>query len=196
MGRKVTRRIHYLASETLAKTIFPVMREDDVTRLIRYDKLIILYANKLCIKYTAQYQHDMIRARLRLLGQFLLALKKINTTVKDFKSLYNPRVYDDCISAINVTAGYDKEENIYKTLAVAANLSTLLKHVGNLLITEYIKTDALEKKKLVKDFLKLLIVDIGTSVNKTVIETQHTKVQKHTQYKNEPPINARYSKIV
>ncbi|XP_067217009.1 uncharacterized protein [Linepithema humile] len=173
MGRRITCRIHHLASETLAKTVFPVMREDEVTRIIRYDELIILYANKLCIKYTAQHQHDMIRARLRLLGRFLLALRNINTSIKDFKSLYHPRVYfDDCISAINIVAGYDKEENVYKTPAVAANLSTLLKHVGNLLIIEYIKTDASEKKKLVKDFLKLLVVDIGTSVNKTVIETQ------------------------
>lgn len=80
--------------------------------------------------------------------------------------LYYPRVYDDCISAINIVAGYDKEKNMCKTPAVAANLSTLLKHVGNLLITEYIKTDALEKNKLVKDFLKLIVVDTETSVNK------------------------------
>lgn len=123
------------------------------------------------IKYKAQHQHDMIRARLRVLGRFLLALKEINTTIKDFESLYHPRVYDDCISVINIIAGYNNEENVYKTPAVAANLSTLLKHVGNLLITEYIKRDNPEKRKSLKDFLKLLVVDIATSVNKTVIET-------------------------
>lgn len=122
------------------------MREDEVTRIIRYDELLILYANKLCIKYKTQHQHDMIRARLRLLGRFLIALKKINKNIEDFKSLYYPKAYDDCISTINIVAGYDNEENIYKTPAVAANLSTLLKHVGNLLIMEYIKTDNFEKK--------------------------------------------------
>lgn len=94
----------------------------------------------------------MIRARLRVLGRFLLALKKINSNIEDFKSLYHPKVYDDYISATNVVAGYDNEENIYKTPAVAANLSTLLKHIRNLLITEYIKTDDSEKKKLVRFF--------------------------------------------
>ncbi|XP_071647548.1 uncharacterized protein [Temnothorax longispinosus] len=187
MGRKVTCRIHHLANDTLKKIVFPVMREDEVTRIIRYDELLILYANKLCIKYNTQHQHDMIRARLRLLGRFLLALKKINTSVEDFKSLYHPRVYDDCISAINIVAGYVKEENIYKSPAVAANLSTLLKHVGNVLITEYIKRDDSEKKKLAKDFLKLLVVDIGTSVNKTVIETQ--SAQKRHKKINLPSIH-------
>lgn len=126
LGRKVTCRIHHLANETLKKTVFPVMREDEVIRIIRYDELLILYANKLCIKYKAQNQHDMIRARLRLLGRFLLALKKINKNIEDFKSLYHPRVYDDCISAINI-AGYINEEKVYKAPAVTANLSTLLK---------------------------------------------------------------------
>lgn len=94
---------------------------------------------------------------LHLLGRFLLALKNINKNIDDFKSLYHSRIYDDCISAINIVAGYNYENNIYKTPAVAVNLATLLKYVGNLLITEYIKTEDSERKKLVKDFLKLLL---------------------------------------
>lgn len=110
MGRKIIDRIHELANKTLRKTVFPVMREDEVTRIIRYDELI--YANKLCLKYKSQHQHDMIRARLRVLGRFLLSLKKINKDVEDFKSLYQPRMYDDCISTINIVAGYDDEKNV------------------------------------------------------------------------------------
>jgi len=97
----------------------------------------------------------MIRSRLRLLGRFLLALRKINKDVKDFKSVYQPKIYDDCISAINMIAGYDDEEKVYKTPAVAANIATLIKHVGNLLIMEYIKRENKEKKKTVEDFFKI-----------------------------------------
>jgi len=182
MGRKIICRIHKLANDTLKNIVFPILREDEITRAIRYDELIILYANKLCTKYKAQHQHDMIRARLRLLGRLFLALREINNDIDDFKSLYHPKFYDDCVSAINVVAGYNDNEKIYKAPAVAANLSTLIKHVGNLLITECIKQEDTEKKKLVKDFLKLLIVDIGTSINTTVTETQsvhkrHKKIQ-------------------
>lgn len=182
MGRKIACRIHKLANNTLKNAVFPVLREDEVVRTIRYDELLILYGNKLCNKYKAEHQHDMIRARLRLLGRFLLALKEINSNVTDFKSLYQPKIYDDCISAINIVAGYNDDEKMFKAPAVAANLSTLIKYVGNLLIMEYIKQEDMENKKLVKDFLKLLIVDIGTSINTTVAETQsarkrHKKVQ-------------------
>lgn len=87
MGRKITGRLHPIASEIFRKTVFPVMREDDVTRIVRYDELLITYVNKICKKYKAQHQHDMIRSRLRLLGRFLLALKDINKNVQDFQSL-------------------------------------------------------------------------------------------------------------
>lgn len=56
----------------------------------------------------------MIRARLRVLGRFLIALRKINTIIDDFKSLYHPKAYDDCIAAINVVAGYNDEGHTYK----------------------------------------------------------------------------------
>lgn len=125
----------------------------------------------MCQKYKVQHQHDMIRARLRLLGRFLLALKKINSNVQDFQTLYYPRLYEDCIFAINIIAGYDDDTLLYKTPAVASALSTLIKYVGNILITECIKKDE-NKKRSVKDFLKLFIVDIKTSVNNTVKETQ------------------------
>jgi len=34
-----------MCSETVKKVLFPVLREDDVTRCIRYDKLLITFAN-------------------------------------------------------------------------------------------------------------------------------------------------------
>lgn len=42
MGRAIIRRINPIAEETLRKVVFPALREDDVTRMIRYDELIIM----------------------------------------------------------------------------------------------------------------------------------------------------------
>jgi len=186
MGRKITARIHPSANEILKNMIFPVMREDEVVRIVRFDELLILFGNKLCTKYKSQHHHDMIRARLRVLGRFFLALKDINKNVENFESLYHPRIYDDCIRAINTVAKYNHEEKMYATPAVAANLCTLIKHIGNLLIMECIKREDPEKKKQVKDFLKLLVVDVGTSVNRTVMETQST--QKRHKKVNLPSV--------
>lgn len=51
LGRKVEGRIHESANSILRNIVFPVLREDDVVRSIRYDELLIAYGNKLCIKY-------------------------------------------------------------------------------------------------------------------------------------------------
>ncbi|XP_067214617.1 uncharacterized protein [Linepithema humile] len=180
LGRKISSRLHTSANSILRKTVFPVMREDEVTRLIRYDELLIIYANNLCIKYKSQHHHDMIRARLRVLGRFLIALKETNKNIENFESLYHPKFYDDCICAINTVARYNDENQMYEAPAVAANLSTLIKQIGNLLITKCIKTGDTEKKIQVKDFLKLWIVDIAISVNRTVMETQSTHKRRKT----------------
>lgn len=84
LGNTVEGRLHTSASDTLRLVIFPVLKEDDIVRLIRYDWLIILYGNKLCIKYGPYYQHNMTRARLRFIGRFLQAAKQINSELKIF----------------------------------------------------------------------------------------------------------------
>lgn len=86
LARTILGRINEIASQTLKKVIFPVLREDSITRLIRHDELIIRYGNKLCMKYKLQHQHDMVQNRLRTLGRFLKALKNINNEITDFAS--------------------------------------------------------------------------------------------------------------
>jgi len=94
------------------------MREDSITQLIRYDELLIAYGNKMCLKYRLQHQHDMIRARLRLLGRFLAAVKKIDNTVIDFTSIYNPERYDCCVKAVNNLAQFDEATWTYKVPSI------------------------------------------------------------------------------
>lgn len=175
LGRKVSGRIHSNASSILRNKIFPILKDDEVTRVIRYDSLMILYGNKMSIKYRHQYQEDMIRARLRLMGRFLIALKKIQPAITDFSSLYDPRFYDNCISAVRMTTGYNREDNTYGAPSVAGGMGTHLKQIGNIFISDCIKKHELEKKKNAEDFITLLIEDYPTSILKAVEETMTKK---------------------
>jgi len=51
MSRKIICRLHSSANEIVRKMIFPVMPDDEITRIARYDKILILCPNKMCIKY-------------------------------------------------------------------------------------------------------------------------------------------------
>ncbi|XP_029175402.1 uncharacterized protein LOC114943848 [Nylanderia fulva] len=171
LGRKVQGRIHECANSILRNVVFPVLREDDITRLIRYDELLITYGNKLCLKYKHQHQQDMIRSRLRLLGRFLQILKRINKNVTDFYSIYHPSIYDDCITAVNQVAGFNTSTKIYAAPSVASRIGTLIKQIGNMGIAECIKKNKLQAKVDIENFLKLLQEDFSVSVNKTVEES-------------------------
>ncbi|EFN69123.1 hypothetical protein EAG_14682, partial [Camponotus floridanus] len=177
LARKIVGRIHKDACQQLREYVLPIMREDNIVRLIRYDSVIIKYANKMCKKYSLQHQHDMIRAHLRLLGRFLIALKEINPEITDFASLYNPKFYDSAIRAVNIVAGLNETTYIYRTPTVASTLGICIKKIGQILESEYIKEHDKVKKEYVHDFLSLLEEDYGygCTVNKVVLESRIAK---------------------
>lgn len=167
LGRKVHARIHAKASDTVRKVIFPILKDDDVCRVIRYDELVILRANKLCRKFRNQRHHNMIR----LMGRFLISIRKFNPNITDFASIYKSCHYDSCIQAAKDIAKYDPDTNKFKSPFNATRMGTLLKKLGNLLATEYIKKDDNESLRNVENFLKLLQEDYATTINKIAEET-------------------------
>jgi len=180
LGRTVACRIHSSACTILRRLVFPVMREDSITQLIRFDELVIAYGNKMCMKYRLQHQHDMIRARLRLLGRFLATMKEIDNIVGDFTSIYDPQKYDLCVKAVNNLAQFDETTWTYKIPSIASSLGTLIKQVGQILRTMYIKKQEFNNQVRVENFLKLFEEDYLVSVNKVVHETQgHRMRQKN-----------------
>lgn len=180
LGRTVACRIHHSASSSLRRLVFPVMREDTITQLIRYDELLIAYGNKMCMKYRLQHQHDMIRARLRLLGRFLAVIREIDNTVEDFTSIYEPTRYDLCVKAVNNLAQFDETTWTYKIPSIASSLGTLIKQVGQILRSMCIIKQKFNNQVIVENFLKLFEEDYPVSVNKIVHETQgHRTRQKN-----------------
>lgn len=179
LSRKVQARIHNKASDTVRNVIFPVLRDDNVCRVIRYDELVILHANKLCRKYRNQRHHDVIRAELRLLGRFLISIRNFNPNITDFASIYQPRHYDSCLLASKDVAQFDSDNNTFKAPSIATRLGGLLKKLGNLLITEYIKQDNDDLKNVVH-FLQLLEENYGTLINKIAKKTV-SKSKRHDE---------------
>jgi len=167
MGRAIIGRINPIAEETLRKVVFPALRENEITRIIRYDELIIMFGNRLCRKYRKQYQYKLIRSHLRCLGRFLKAIRDLN--VQDMKSIYHPTFYEDCIRAVNRMSAFDDNTGTYKVTTTPQLMGTLLKKVENLLITQSIKKKDYETKKDTEEFLALLIDDFPTSVNKAAL---------------------------
>lgn len=85
-SRIVHGQIHKKANITLKNKIFPSLRSDEVSDIIRFDELIIIYGNKMSEKYRSSHLHKMIRSKLRLIGRLLLELT-INSLIIKSKIL-------------------------------------------------------------------------------------------------------------
>lgn len=194
LSKRVHARVHKSASPILRDRIFPVMREDDVTNIIRYDELVVAFGNTLCLKYRLEHLYKMIRSKLRLIGRFLLSIKEIDKTIDNFYSVFSPEKSDATIQAINKVAALNYDTQQYDSPATAADLGTTLKKCGKFLITRCIKTQDVVKKRNVEDFLKILEEELPTTVNKTVSECQEQqRRRKIVQLPSTEEIRVMYS---
>lgn len=114
-----------------------------------------------------------IRSHLRLLGRFLCAIKSINTEITDLASVYQPKFYDDALSAIHEIAAFDPKSKTFGSPSTAYAIGALLKKVASFYIIECIRKENPVNKLKTENFLKLLVDGIAVSVNKAVTES-HT----------------------
>lgn len=171
-GRKLLRNVHRQANDEMRNVILPVLRDDEVGRVIRSDKLIVLYGNKLSVQYPEQHLQKMIRGHLRLLGRFLIAMRKLSGEITDLISIYRPKHYKHVVEATKITAGFNDQTKRYNSPNVASTLGTLLKKVGNALNFESIMEEDDDRHKNVKKFLQCFSADFGVSVNVGVKTTR------------------------
>ncbi|CAH0558594.1 unnamed protein product [Brassicogethes aeneus] len=184
MSKRVTGRIHSKANEVVKKFLLPSIRDDTIGRMIRFDELIIIYANRMCQKYPNTRHHEMIRQRMRLLGRFLYAVKIINKEIHDLASVFDPKFLDICLQAIRNEAKYDADTGIFEVPSVAFSLGTLLKQTCNFLITESIKNHDPIKRVNAEDFLKLMAEEMNLDINRVASESQ---IQSNRNKKVELP---------
>ncbi|XP_066587650.1 uncharacterized protein [Prorops nasuta] len=183
-ARRIAGRVHDKACIVLRNRVWPTMRDDTVTRAIRFDEMAIEFANKLCDKYQDPYFYDMIRQKLRQLGRFLIEIKSRSKEIDDLFSIFCSRNYDLCKETIQALAGLNESGTGFKTPSLVTSLGTLLKQVCKRCITVFIKQQDDKRRKNAKRFLQLLVEDYSSSVARTAIETQYRK--KRQTNKNLP----------
>ncbi|KAK0157244.1 hypothetical protein PV328_011705 [Microctonus aethiopoides] len=179
-SRKISNRIHKSACQILRERVFPTMRDDNITKSIRYDELAIEFGNKLCSKYRDPHFYDMIRQKLRQIGRLFVELKTENDRIDDLFSVFIPENYDVCVTVIRRLAGLNESETSFKTPSLATSLGTLLKQVCNRCIFILSKHGKKEERDLAKEFLICLTEDYSSSVARTAVETQF-KNKRHNK---------------
>lgn len=170
LGRKIEGRLLKSASDRL-REIFPILRDNKFVRLIRYDWLVISYANGLCCKYTKSFHENYIRQKIRLAGRLLFAIKEKNPDVTDFASIYNPKFYRSVVAGIRKLAKFNEISNEVGYPSTAMECTALIKDMRLCLEVSYITQGKAVEQKITKDFLTLMKADIGISINRVATDT-------------------------
>lgn len=114
MGKFLRCQIHRNASDVLQ--VFTLLRDDEVTQIIRYDEFVITYGNTLCAKYRLPHFHKTIRTKLRLIGRFLLGIKQLDKSINSFSCIFVPNKFDVALVAINKIGIIIPDTKTYKVL--------------------------------------------------------------------------------
>lgn len=170
-SKALTENLLGLASDTFKLYIFTKFREGIVKETIRFDKILILYANELCCKYRSQHHYPMIRNRIILLAKLLIKMKSMNEHITDFQSILEPRYFDQIVSCINQFGQYDSQTGAYLKPTLPTVLGTALKYVIHLHVAECIKQENPVAKLKANDLLHLLNTALPAHVNKTAMES-------------------------
>lgn len=172
LGRAVEGRLHPEACDELRKKVFVKIETDVSVRAIRFDWLVIAYANDLCLNHDKIYQHGYIRGKLRAAANLLVASKSISSNVSDFSSLYDVQHCNTLVEAIRIVAKFNRQSKRFGSPGTAATSITLINTIGELLSIEYAKLKYYEKEDEVERFLKVFKKEVRTKINKLVVATQ------------------------
>lgn len=189
-------QIHPNASE-LTRKILAINNDDQISKIVRYDPLLIVFVNDLTERYTNQHHHKMIRSRLRMLGSILLKVMEFNKAifqngrinqhhnpvdVKGFADILDPRIYDNMIIAVQAVVGVNAETSECRAPSTATTAGTWITKVAKVYKKELIKKLDFGRCDIVKYFLEVHEVEFPTRINTLARSVQ----KKQKRHKKEP----------
>lgn len=174
-SRKLTNHIHERASKILRDVITPNMFHDEVTNQVLFDEILIINGNYLCIKYTENHLKNHIRAQLRLLGRFMIYIKKHDESIQNCKELIHSKHIDTVRKAIDDIAELDQITNIYKHPTNARTILTELKKIVQIVKSESDKTEDLMQKA--KGFNRRIKQELAPYINR-VCKHSENKIKR------------------
>lgn len=115
------------ASSAVLENVFMKMQADDITSLVKNDKLITLYAEKLYSKHGSDDQcHMMISQKLREIGRLMMGIQKRDSSIDSLSKCLTPQYYQVVCEATREVSGFDEATGKYKTPSLALKIGHAL----------------------------------------------------------------------
>ncbi|KAL1494246.1 hypothetical protein ABEB36_009871 [Hypothenemus hampei] len=175
----------FYESLRLKHEVFPIMRNDEISKVAMSDPLICSYAESLLRKHKRPQIKNVISNKMRELGRLLISIKTISGSQMMFETM-KPEMFDHFVSATKIISGYDNENRTFKSGSLALHMGTTLKQVCDIASKLLIKKSNLvncdDNELRLKEIkrLRLLIEnhwnsEISSLALKNLNETQYNK---------------------
>ena len=156
------------------------MHQDDISRHIRIDPLICKYGNTL----SAKYDHDKsqfayIAQKMRELGRFVLAVNKLDSSVKYLHEICLPSRFELAIEGVKKISGFDPSSSKFKTISLVSKIGYSLKRAAEIAFGESRMTEDGEAESELKRFIQLLDTKWSESFSrKSLVQSLKHEVKK------------------
>lgn len=110
------------------------MKRDEITFVIKNDKLLIRQARYVSEKYADNRRKQLyFRQRLRHMGRLLLALHE--KSIFSFEDAIKPNNFYKVVETVKNIAGFDEKKRRYKKPSLALKLGQALKQISNTVLS-------------------------------------------------------------
>lgn len=136
-----------------ASVILSTLRDDEVSLVIKSDRLLLRLAAKMAKKHSFdKSRYNYMRNTLRQLAKLLMRLKRIRPDITSLEEFIDPMHFQDVIEAVRLMVGQDLKTNQIVIPSLALKMSGYLKKCCAVLRSEAMKQYDDAKFKKIKRF--------------------------------------------
>lgn len=145
------------ASKGLKHSILHTMNNDDVSDVVRSDRLIARFGSRLFMKNGhLTHRHQYISQRMRELGRLVLGLAdtvgKVRVNLADY---IHPSKFESIVNAIYLVCGFNHETHSFRNPSLPLKLGHSLKLCAEIVQAEAIIGDNQRRRAEAGDFIEL-----------------------------------------
>jgi hypothetical protein len=163
-------------SKDFERKILNTMIPDDISLVVRNDKLITHYGVKLFDTYGHQNdRHQYISQKLRELARLLIDLMKHNKNIHGLWGCLKPQKFPIVVNSVRNIAGFDSSSKTYAKPSLALRLGHSLKACANEIESQAM-IDGLDlDKQQAADFVRLCDAQWSSKVSTHALSTLHER---------------------
>ncbi|XP_034029013.1 uncharacterized protein LOC117512882 [Thalassophryne amazonica] len=166
-----------IAEATFSQAISPgvwkilgKMKDDDISSVVRNDFLILQLCQSIYNKHgNDQTKSEYIRQKAREMGRLLVSLRKRSSLFSE--DALKPNNFYKLVETVKDVAGYDDENNSYKTPSLALKLGHSLRKIGDIILCRAIAAEDDTAIKAAERFNKLCSSEWAGLVSHTALST-------------------------